>query len=206
MQQQQQQHANVKPTTTIHNLQFTSCSSRCRASTTHSQQTRNNQTLNSVLFHFFQPRALLYYFRSVASYDKVAINAAAACSTMTTTTTWRAAVGTPWKRCPTKQHWVGMLAAPTPTCTPLINRSGKPGRFDWGDRVLSWRQMNPLFCWLTSFYFAKNANAKAMWRLEIFPCSHQCDQKLDQKSSKNVSKSCLNNIHSSFYVNWYSLK
>ena len=30
----------------------------------------------------------------------------------------------------------------------------------------------------------------------------QCDQTLDWKSCPNVSKSCLNNIHSSFYINW----
>ena len=31
----------------------------------------------------------------------------------------------------------------------------------------------------------------------------QCDQMLDFKSRPNVSKSCLNNIHCSFYINWF---
>ena len=34
----------------------------------------------------------------------------------------------------------------------------------------------------------------------------QCDQMLDQKSFSNSLKSCLNNIHICFYVNWYSSK
>ena len=34
----------------------------------------------------------------------------------------------------------------------------------------------------------------------------QCDQTLDWKSCPNVSKSCLNNIHSSFYINWSFFK
>ena len=35
----------------------------------------------------------------------------------------------------------------------------------------------------------------------LYDCN-QCDQTLDLKSCPNVSKSCLNNIHSNFYINW----
>ena len=60
-----------------------------------------------------------------------------------------------------------------------------------------------IFIWINAFYDV-NHNRNFFGFLlfcKMIVKRNQCDQMLDLKSCPNVFKSCLNNIHSSFYIN-----